>query len=113
MQHAVEAVHVMGDLTDLAADEAVRDRTAPIARELDDLAAVDGDRQAAQVGAVERARAGALFHRRTMTDHPLPLESVCHRLRSAPARFSVSRAGASRPPAPPRARRARPQAPMP
>ena len=57
VQHAILAVQVIGDLADLAADEAVGERAAAIAVDLDHAAVVDGDRQAAQIGAVERTRA--------------------------------------------------------
>src|SRR5262249_35426861 len=63
----VLAVHVIGDLADLAADEAVGERAAVVAGDLDHAAVVDGDGQAAQVRAVERACGRARLHRRDYT----------------------------------------------
>ena len=60
VQHAVVAVQVIGDLADLAADEAVGDRAAAIAIDLDDAPVVDGD-TSARTGRGSRAgtRSGA------------------------------------------------------
>src|SRR5262249_14082171 len=67
VQDALVAVQVIGDLADLAADEAVGDRAAAIAVDLHDAPAVDRHGQPAQVGAIERARAVTLLHASTMS----------------------------------------------
>src|SRR5262249_23660032 len=58
----VLAVEVIGDLADLAAHEAIGERAAAVAVDLDHAAVVDGDEQAAQVGAVERTGTGTDLH---------------------------------------------------
>ena len=74
MQHAIRTVEMIGDLADLAADEAVADRTSTITVDLDDTTLIDRDRQTAQIGTVERARATSLLHRgRTLADQNAPL----------------------------------------
>jgi hypothetical protein len=58
-EDAMLAVQVIGDLADLAADEAIGDRVAAVAVDLDDATVLDGDLEPAQVGAVEWAGAAA------------------------------------------------------
>jgi hypothetical protein len=64
VKQAIAAVEMIGDLANLAAHEAVCDRVAMVAVDLDDLAGViDEDAEAAQIRAIEWARARSPLHR--------------------------------------------------